>query len=119
MNPKVHIDLMKQVLDQYPNLMLDISWRVLYDTYFSKAEARALYIDFFNHYSKRILSGTDFVASRNKDFEVYREELEITSRINQYLNDEAFRDIALGGNYFRLLGLNYQAPKICSVSARK
>jgi hypothetical protein len=29
---------------------------------------------------------------------------------------EAFRDIALGENYFRLLGLDYGAPQICKSS---
>ena len=68
---------------------------------------------FLNHYSERILPGTDFVAARTKQFEVYREELDVTSRINQYLDDIAFRNIALGGNYFRVLGLPYHAPQIC------
>jgi hypothetical protein len=114
MNPREHIRIMQSVLDKYPNLMLDISWRVLYDTYFSKPEANLLYVEFFNRNSKRILPGTDFVASRNKQFSIYQEELEVVSRINQYLSDEAFRNIALGENYFRLLGLNYQAPQICT-----
>jgi hypothetical protein len=114
MKAEEHIQIMKSFLDKYPNLMLDISWRVIYDNYFSKQESRTLYIAFLNDYSNRILPGTDFVAARNKQFEVYKEELEVTSRINQYLNNEAFRNIALGGNYFRLLGLKYQAPRICN-----
>ena len=108
-----HIAIMKSVLDKHPNLLLDISWRVLYDNYFSKPEARTLYVDFLNQYSERILPGTDFVASRNKQFEVYKEELDVTGSIHQYLDDQAFRNIALGNNYFRVLGLNYQAPPIC------
>jgi len=32
------------------------------------------------------------------------------------LNDKAFRNIALGENYFRLLWLDYHAPPICSTS---
>ncbi|MGR8932272.1 MAG: amidohydrolase family protein [Gammaproteobacteria bacterium] len=108
-----HIQIMRAFLDKYPNLMLDISWRVLYDNYFSKPEARNLYVGFLNQYSDRILPGTDFVAARNKQFEVYQEELDVTSRINQYLDDAAFRNIALGGNYFRILDLHYLAPPIC------
>lgn len=108
-----HIQIMRSFLDKYPNLMLDISWRVLYDNYFSRPEARDRYVAFLNQYSERILPGTDFVAARNKQFEVYQEELDVTSRINQYLDDTAFRNIALGGNYFRMLGLHYQAPPIC------
>ena len=45
---------------------------------------------------------------------VYRTELEVTSRINRYLTDAAFRNIALGENYFRLLGLAYEAPPVCT-----
>jgi hypothetical protein len=31
-------------------------------------------------------------------------------RALKFLNDEALRDMALGGSYFRLLGLDYRAP---------
>jgi hypothetical protein len=115
MNPQQHIQIVKSLLDRYPKLMVDISWSVLNDNYFSHPEIRPLYIDFFNQYATRILPGTDFVASRDKQFADYRRELELTSNILQYLNDEAFRNIALGNNYFRLLGLKYQAPLICQV----
>ena len=70
-------------------------------------------MSFLNRHSNKIFTGTDFVASRKKTFKVYKDELEITSTINKYLNDEAFRNIVLGNNYFRLLGLDYQAPPIC------
>ena len=30
------------------------------------------------------------------------------------LNDEAFRNIGLGENYFRILGLNYKSPPVCN-----
>ena len=113
MNVAQHIQTMKVLLDRYPNLMLDISWRVIDDHYFSSSDKRALYVPFMNEYSERILPGTDFVASGNKDFEIYRTELHVTSRINRYLNDNAFRNIALGQNYFRLLGLDYTAPQVC------
>ena len=110
-----HIGLMKSMLDRYPKLMLDIAWRIIDDNYFSKEENQPLYVDFLNEYSDRILPGTDFLASSNKDFEVYRTELEVTSRINRYLNDEAFRNIALGQNYFRVRGLvpQYTALPVC------
>ena len=109
-----HVPVMRSMLDLHPNLMLDIAWRVLEDHYFSKAEHQPEYVAFLNEYSDRILTGTDFLASRNKDFAVYKEELEATSRINRRLNDEAFRNIALGQNYFRLMDLNYQAPPVCA-----
>jgi hypothetical protein len=109
-----HIAILSRLLDQYPNLMLDISWRILEDYYFSKFANRPQYVAFLNHYSDRILPGSDFVAFRGNSFNIYQQELEVTSRIHQYLDDNAFRNIALGENYFRLLNLDYQAPQICS-----
>lgn len=53
------------------------------------------------------------MASRNKEYKDYQEELEVTSRINKDLGDEAFRDIALGQNYFQLLRLKELAPQVC------
>ena len=115
-DPVRHAELMASMLERYPNLMLDITWRVLDDAYFSTPEGQAAYVPFLNAHSERILPGTDFLASRDKDFDVYREELEINSRILGYLDDEAFRNIALGENYFRLLGLDYEAPPVCSAT---
>ena len=114
MNVSQHIQTLESLLDHYPNLMLDISWRVIDDNYFSSPDARALYVPFLNEYSDRILPGTDFLASRDKNFEVYRTELRVTSRIIRYLNDNSFRNIALGQNYFRLLDLKYKAPPVCA-----
>lgn len=113
MKPEQHIGIMKQFLDAHPNLTLDVSWRVLEDLYFSKPGVRIRYASFFNSYPARAIPGTDFVASRNKDYKVYEEELEINSRINKDLSDEAFRNIALGQNYFRLLELKEEAPQVC------
>ncbi|MEU6389120.1 amidohydrolase family protein [Streptomyces sp. NPDC046939] len=113
MDPAQHIDILRHLMDRYPNLGLDISWRVLYDQYFSHPKARAQYVPFLNRYAERILPGTDFVASRDKNFKTYKEELDITSRVNRYLDDEAFRDIALGQSYFDLLGLDDTAPHVC------
>ncbi|WP_111638362.1 amidohydrolase family protein [Marinomonas shanghaiensis] len=113
MDASEHIAILSRLLDQYPNLMIDISWRVLDDYYFSKAANQPLYVAFLNRYSERILPGSDFVAFRGNNFKVYQQELEVTSRILQYLDDDAFRNIALGENYFTLLGLDYQAPQIC------
>lgn len=108
-----HIAILSRLLDQYPHLMLDISWRILEDYYFSTSGNRDLYVRFLNQYSTRILPGSDFVAFRDNSFKVYQSELEATSRILQYLDDSAFRNIALGENYFRLLALDYQAPAVC------
>ena len=104
---------MVSLLERHPKLMLDIAWRVIDDAYFSTPEGRAIYVPFLNAFSDRILPGTDFLASHDKNLNVYREELEVTGRIHRHLDDDAFRNIALGENYFRLLGLEYQAPPIC------
>ena len=117
MDAAQHIELLASMLDRHPNLLLDVSWRVLDDAYFSQPEARAAYIPLLNGYSERILPGTDFLASGDKDLEVYRTELDVTSRIFSYLDDEAYRNIALGENYFRLLDLEYEAPPICPAGA--
>ena len=114
MNAARHIETMRLLLGRYPNLILDISWRVIDDYYFSDPDARVLYVPFLNEYSERVLPGTDFLASGDKDLEVYRTELNVTSRIYRYLNDDAFRNIALGENYFRLLNLDYTAPPVCA-----
>ena len=113
-DPALHIDTLRRLMDQHPKLYLDISWRILEDTYFSNETVRNQYVAFLNQYSSRIIPGTDFVAARNKDFSVYEAELDVTSGINKYLSDNAFRDIALGQSYFGLLGLPDHAPPICA-----
>lgn len=108
-----HIAIMSNLLDSYPNLSLDITWRVIADNYFQTPEQIATYTAFFNTYYDRILTGTDFVASFNKSFEVYAEEVKVNSSILSELDDRAFRYIALGQAYFDLTGLPYRAPPIC------
>lgn len=110
MSPDQHVAIMQRLLDQYPKLMLDISWDVLYNAYHQWGD---IFIPFFNEYSTRILPGSDFVAAANKSYSQYANELEVTSRALRVLDDEAFRNIALGENYFRLMNLDYHAPAIC------
>ena len=109
-----HIRIMRSLLERYPHLMLDLSWRVIDDAVFALPAMRRKYVDFINAHSDRFLPGTDFVASGNKNFDIYRDELEVTGRIHKELDDDAFRNIALGQNYFRLLDLDYEAPRICA-----
>ena len=116
MDPNQHVSIMKELLDTYPNLSLDISWDVLYNSYHQWGN---IFIPFFNEYSTRILPGSDFVAAGSKNYEKYAHELEVTSRALRALNDEAFRNIALGENYFRLLGLDYQAPPVCASTSQQ
>lgn len=118
MDPAEHIQLMSEFLDNNPNLYLDISWTVIAEAYFDTPEKRALYVEFFNRYPKRILAGTDFVAAGNKNREIYKEEAEVTGSILADISDEAFRAIALGQNYFDLvpsLSQKFEAPSICSI----
>lgn len=111
MDADEHVAIMSRLLDQYPLLMLDISWDVLYQAYHQWG---GVFVPFFNRYSTRILPGSDFVAAGAKTFDRYANELEVTSRALKYLDDEAFRNIALGQNYFRMLGLDYRAPPVCA-----
>ena len=76
MDAAQHIRTMTSLLDRYSKLMLDISWRVIDDAYFSNPDKRMLYVAFLNEYSERILPGTDFLASRDKDIQVYRTALQ-------------------------------------------
>lgn len=108
-----HIALMQNALDTSPNLMLDITWRVLNDNYFQEPEMRAKYVEFFENNSTRILPGTDFVASHKKSYDIYRAEVLANSDILKDLSADAFRNIALGENYFKLLGMDYSAPQVC------
>ena len=108
-----HIALMSERLDAYPNLSLDITWRVIADNYFQTEENKAAYTAFFNEYYDRILTGTDFVASFNKTFDIYREEVQVNSTLLDQIDDQAFRYITLGQSYFDMLDLPYEAPAIC------
>ena len=112
MSPAQHVRLMGERLDAYPNLYLDISWDVIYNSYHRWGE---IFVPFFNAYSTRILPGTDFVAADYKTWEDYARELEVTSRALRVLENDAFRNIALGQNYFELMEIPYEAPALCSV----
>ena len=115
MDAKEHTALMKKALDAHKNLMVDISWDVIYNNYKGYGEE---FVRFFNEYPDRILPGSDYVAASNKKPDQYAKELEITSRVNRFLSDDAFRKIALGENYFKLMNLDYTAPPICAGGQR-
>lgn len=110
-----HIKVMTDLMKKYPNLYMDISWGVLEENYFSKH--RTDYVAFINQFSDRMTSGSDYVAYAEKrpGFN-YTNELKVSSEINKYLDDKAFRNIALGQTYLTMLGMTkqYNAPKICS-----
>ena len=120
MKPAEHIQLMSQFLDAHPNLSLDISWTVIAEAYFDQPKKKAQYVEFFNQYPDRILAGTDFVAASNKNKDIYLKEAQVTGEIMSEVNDEAFRAIALGQNFFEIapgLSDQYEAPAICTPSA--
>ena len=110
MDAREHVRIMSERLDQYPHLYLDISWDVIYNAYHQWGE---VFIPFFNEYSTRLLPGSDFVAAASKTWQTYAHELEVTSRPLRVLDDQAFRNIALGQNYFDLMELPYEAPVLC------
>ncbi|MCE7991930.1 MAG: amidohydrolase family protein [Roseivirga sp.] len=115
-----HIDILKRLLGKHPNLTLDLSWDVLWNNVFKYKDKRDKYLTFINAYPTRFITGTDFVASRKgKKYETYEEAVEVTSRINCEMSDEAFRNIALGQNYFDLLGLPFTAPDICEFQGKR
>jgi hypothetical protein len=112
-SPREHIQLLESYLRRYPNLSYDISWRVLYDQVFKDPAKRDLYVAFINRWPSRFIPGTDFVAAAGKTVQVYRDELAVTSSILAMVNNEAYRRIALGQNYFDLAGLDAVSPPIC------
>lgn len=94
----------------------------------------ATYYDLLHEYDDRFLTGTDFVASLGtpeewpglsefkdpptgcmKDKASHARQLTDTSSINMLLDDEAFRKIVLGENFFRITGMQdtFQAPPVC------
>jgi hypothetical protein len=100
----------------------------------------AIYHGLIQNYSTRFLTGTDFVASYGskethpglkafkpvptgcmKDPNNHARQLADTSSINLFLDEEAFRRIVLGGNFFRLTGLDskYTPPPVCSLPPKK
>lgn len=108
-----HVGILENLLGKYPNLTFDIAWRVLYDQVFSNESYVGPYVQLMNKWPKRFITGTDFVASEDKTQQTYGEEVKLTSAVLARVDDTAYRQIALGQNYFDLLKLNYTAPQIC------
>jgi len=110
-----HAQILRERLQRHPNLMIDLAWDVLYYCCYEDPSKRAIYDKLIDEFPTRFIPGTDFVAAEGKKEEEYRDQLNKTSFIYKSLTDEAFRNIALGQNYFDLLGnKNYTAPKICA-----
>ncbi len=114
LDPATHISILSNLLETHPNLYVDTSWRVIEENYFSKY--RTEYVSFINKYSHRIITGSDYVAYKNKAPAYnYTDELRASSIMNKYINDAAYRNIALGQTYLTMLGMTgtYNAPTIC------
>ncbi|CAL1160214.1 unnamed protein product [Cladocopium goreaui] len=111
-----HVAMIGKRLEKHPKLMIDLSWDILYDELYASPAERELYVNLINKYPDRFLSGSDHVASEEKTENTYRQEIKKTSAIFLNLSDVAFRNIALGQNYFNLTGLNFTAPKVCSAA---
>jgi hypothetical protein len=92
-----------------------------------------LYLELFHEFSDRFVTGTDFVASfgdkddypglKNgngciKDIPNHARQLTDTSSLNMFLDDEVFKKIVLGENFFRLIGQTdtFAAPPVCGDS---
>jgi len=93
----------------------------------------AVYMDLFHEFADRFVTGTDFVASfgqkeifpgtKNKngcvkDLPNHARQLTDTSSLNMFLNDEVFKKIVLGENFFRIIGQTdtFAAPPVCGDS---
>ena len=114
MAPRRHTEILGRLMDEHPNLWVDISWSVLYDYYFSDATRRP----FLRRLPERLFrTRTDRHRHRRQRrhrlFAIRTGALDTNSYINQFLDDDAFRDIALGQSYFDLMTLDDQAPLIC------
>lgn len=96
------VALLSSMLQIYPNLYIDFSWRVNPDTYMNTPGKVAKWVALFNKYPTRFLPGTDFVASHEKTCTVLAQEVRINSVLAPYLSDEAFTAIFNMGNFLRL-----------------
>ncbi|MEY2988037.1 MAG: hypothetical protein RJB13_1558 [Pseudomonadota bacterium] len=108
-----HVAILENLMNRYSNLTFDIAWRVLYDQVFSNESYVGPYVELMNKWPKRFITGTDFVASEDKSEQVYSEEVKLTSAVLSRVDDTAYRQIALGQNYFDLLKLGFTAPQVC------
>ena len=113
-DPELHIGVMREWLDAYPKLMMDLSWRVVAESIFDTDDKRGRYLPFLEAYSDRFLPGTDIVAVGSSTRAHYEAELKETSGIFRYLSDEAFANIALGHNYLRALDLDHEPLRLCA-----
>jgi len=123
-----HAATLRELLAKNKNLLIDLSWDVLFDNVFfggdrfqNEMEAKS-FINLMTEFPDRFLTGTDFVAADTKTADVYAYQVQVTSYAGKFLDDETFRKIWLGGNFFDLLKLrrpelDYEPPAICPPDA--
>ena len=96
--------------------------------------AFVVYLNLIEKFPDRFVTGTDFVSSMGepdlypglkkfkwppggcmKDEANHRRQVTDTSAVNIFFNDDVFRKVVLGENYFKLTGLarEYAAPEVC------
>jgi len=117
-NAAGHIAILAERLDKYPNLSIDLS-AAYFDgkSYFDTPEKRAAYVALLNNYPTRFLFGSDFVASEKKTAADYAKESLLSFDLLPEVGNTAFRNIALGQNYFNItpgLSDRFEAPQICA-----
>lgn len=108
-----HIDILRQRLIAHPNLYLDLSWRILQENYFNSDENRQLYVDLIHQFPDRFITGSDIVTSKSTNYKDYKGTLRRNSALFPLLNDNAYRSIVLGQNYFKLAQMANVAPMVC------
>lgn len=110
---KQHIEIISQRLKKHPNLHIDLSWKILQENYFNSDKKRQLYIDLLNQFPDRFITGSDIVASKKTSYNRYLSTLKGNSALFAHLNNNAFRMIFLGQNYFNLAQMPNVAPMVC------
>ena len=123
--------------------MMHEKWEELKDTVHASGSHQTLtgptyaftvYLDLFQKFPDRFLTGTDFVSSMGepedypgmkqfkevptgcmKDEANHRRQVTDTSAVNIFFDDDTFKKIVLGENFFKLTGLDkqFKAPDVC------
>ena len=93
-----HTQLLGRILSQYPNLFVDISWSVVVEQFLDGEQLRPHWKKFLSEHSKKILFGTDVVATSEAK---YHKSLRLYDAVWQNLPQEAVKDITYG-NYRQL-----------------
>ncbi len=97
--PNNHIEVLDKMLQEHPNLSLDISWSQVANKLTSNPEKQELWTNFIEKNSSRILFGSDALSPQ--DNQTWDQTREIYKNLLGSLSDEARASI-LHGNYERI-----------------